>query len=47
MQVHLPGSVSNIAKDAFEGCTNCTIHAPAGSYSEQYAKENNIPFVAE
>jgi hypothetical protein len=24
-----------------------TIHAPAGSYAEQYAKENNIPFVAE
>ena len=23
------------------------IHAPAGSYAEQYAKENNIPFVAE
>ena len=24
-----------------------TIYAPAGSYAEQYAKENNIPFVAE
>ena len=24
-----------------------TIHAPAGSYAETYAKENNIPFVAE
>ena len=23
------------------------IHASAGSYAEQYAKENNIPFVAE
>jgi len=23
------------------------IHAPAGSYAETYAKENNIPFVAE
>ena len=23
-----------------------TIHAPAGSYAETYAKENNIPFVA-
>ena len=26
---------------------NLTIHAPAGSYAEEYAKENNIPFVAE
>ena len=26
---------------------NLTIHAPSGSYAEQYAKENNIPFVAE
>ena len=24
-----------------------TIHAPAGSYAETYAKENNISFVAE
>ena len=24
-----------------------TIHAPAGSYAEQFAKENNIPFIAE
>ena len=31
----------------FLGCPNLTIHAPAGSYAETYAKENNIPFVAE
>ena len=31
----------------FCGCPNLTIHAPAGSYTETYAKENNIPFVAE
>ena len=30
-----------------DNCDNFTIHAPAGSYAEQYAKENNIPFVAE
>ena len=24
-----------------------TIHAPTGSYAETYAKEHNIPFVAE
>ena len=32
---------------AFVECPNLTIHAPAGSYAETYAKENNIPFVAE
>ena len=32
---------------AFDGCPYLTIHAPAGSYAEQYAKEHNIPFVAE
>lgn len=25
---------------------NLTIHAPAGSYAETYAKRNNIPFQA-
>lgn len=32
---------------AFVDCPNLTIHAPTGSYAEQYAKENHIPFVAE
>ena len=32
---------------AFVECPNLTIHAPAGSYAEAYAKEHNIPFVAE
>lgn len=31
----------------FLGCNVFSIHAPAGSYAETYAKENNIPFVAE
>ena len=30
-----------------KGRNNLTIHAAAGSYAEQYAKENHIPFVAE
>jgi hypothetical protein len=46
-RVTIPNSVTRIEKDAFEKCPNLTIHAPAGSYAEQYAKENNIPFVAE
>ncbi len=36
-----------IGTDAFKDCHKLTIHAPAGSYAEQYAKENNIPYVAE
>ena len=45
--ITIPESVETIDMCAFEDCFNLTIHAPAGSYAEQYAKENNIPFVAE
>lgn len=43
----LPGSVTEIGAEAFRDCHKLTIHAPAGSYAETYAKEHNIPFVAE
>ena len=53
-KIILPASLEKINKDpsysnryAFADCPDLTIHAPAGSYAEQYAKENNIPFVAE
>ncbi len=45
-EIRISNSVSKIGFGAFMGC-QLTIHAPAGSYAEQYAKENNIPFVAE
>ena len=45
--VFIPGSVVAIEADAFSDLYKLTIHAPAGSYAEQYAKENNIPFAAE
>ncbi len=45
--VVIPASVTDIADTAFKDCHKMTIHASAGSYAEQYAKENNIPFVAE
>lgn len=32
---------------SFGNCPNLTIYAPAGSAAETYAKENNIPFIAE
>ena len=47
-EAHIPGSVTTIGKDAFR-CpdSDLRIFAPPGSCAETYAKENNIPFVAE
>ena len=42
--MYLPQSVKQIRDYAFAHCPKLTIHAPADSYAEQYAKENNIPF---
>lgn len=49
-EIHIPASVTEIvdgSNSSFDDCDNLTIYAPAGSYAEQYAKDNNIPFVAE
>lgn len=46
-QVIMPGTVTYINDFTFEKCDLLSIHAPAGSYAEQYAKEHNICFVAE
>lgn len=45
--VTLPQSIRCIHTWTFMNTSRFTIHAPAGSYAEQYAKEKNIPFVAE
>ena len=45
--IEIPNQVTAIEPYTFYNCPNLTVHAPAGSYAEQYAKENNIPFVAE
>lgn len=45
--VSIPESVKTIGIGAFKNCPNLTIHAPAGSYAETYAKERGVPFVAE
>jgi len=43
--VVIPDGVEVIAKSAFEKRRSIkSIHAPAGSYAIQYAKENNIPY---
>lgn len=46
-KIVLPAELTSIGKDAFYDCAKLTIHAPAGSYAETYAKKNSIPFVAE
>lgn len=45
--ITIPNSVTSIGVWAFDKCSNFAIHAPAGSYAEQYAKDNNINFIAE
>ena len=45
--ITIPDSVTKIASNwsgAFKGCDNLVIHAHSGSYAEEYAKENGIPF---
>ena len=44
--IYIPDSVEQILYDAFWACDKLTIHAHKGSYAEEYAKENNITFVA-
>ena len=45
--IELPESIKKIETTAFEGCDNLTIHSKEGSYAEQYANENRIPFSKE
>ena len=44
--VTIPAGVTEIGSSAFDGCKKLTIHAPAGSAAEQYAKKYKIPFKA-
>ena len=44
--VTIPEGVKEIESSAFYGCKKLTIHAPAGSAAEQYAKKYKIPFKA-
>ncbi len=44
--VTIPESVTSIGDCAFGGCYDLTIYGKKGSYAEQYAKDNNIPFKA-
>ena len=42
--VTIPEGVTEIGPWAVAGWPNPTIHAPAGSYVEEYAKKNKIKF---
>ena len=43
--VIIPDSVTSIEAYAFDYCNNLTIHGIAGSYAQQYAEANDIPFI--
>jgi len=42
--VTIPNSVTSIDDDAFEWCKKVTLSVEQGSYAEQYAKDNDIPY---
>ena len=44
-QAHLPGSVTQIAQDAFDGSDAVVIVCPQGSQAQTYAEEMGIPYV--
>ena len=43
-RIYIPASASAVALDAFDGCVNLTICAPAGSTAIKVAKYNDIPY---
>ena len=42
----IPAGVTDIDEDAFAGCDNLTLIVTPGSFAEEYAKDNRIPYVA-
>ncbi len=45
--VTIPSSVTCIGLGAFDGCVNLTIYGVSVSVAQNYAKNNNIPFILE
>ena len=43
-EIIVPDSVTSIGRNTFIGCSSLKLTVPAGSYAEQYAKENGIPY---
>ncbi|MEO1814426.1 MAG: leucine-rich repeat protein [Acetobacterium sp.] len=47
IKVIIPDTVTNISFRAFESCPLLTIYGARGSAAETYAKDNQIPFIAD
>ena len=43
--ITIPESVTSIGNGSFEKCDDLTIYGYTGSYAEEYATENDIPFI--
>ena len=43
-EINLPGSLTYIAADAFEGCSGMNALVTSGTYAEEYCVENGIPY---
>jgi len=43
--VTIPANVTSIGEDAFAGCDELVLSVTEGSYAEEYAMENNLPFI--
>ena len=43
--IQIPASVTQIAADAFKGCSGLTICSPAGSYAQTYAQEHGFAWM--
>ena len=41
--VYIPASVQEIGEEAFFNCSHLTVYTPAGSFADQYTRENQIP----
>lgn len=44
--VWIPKSVTEIGRDAFFGCPELTVHAPEGSFAQEYAEKHRLRFVS-
>jgi len=45
--ITIPDSVTSISYSAFSFCDDLKIHGQKGSYAQEYAEANNIPFIEE
>ena len=44
-KVVVPESVTKISDNVFKGSEKVTMYGTTGSYAQEYAEENDIPFV--